>query len=215
MKIIIIICIFLSVISLNGTDMGDISQVQDSCKFKIILWDYPMSEWENMKKLEADSLLNSYEPVYIIKDNYIFKYYWDEQLFLFDQEKMYKEKGDSLRYIGGFLFTMVFKNKIVYHGMYFTFYYSAILNYAGPVIKEYNSCIPNYTVLAIKPTLHPLRDIFRDFSKKDKKEFLKLNKDLYEYFKSTDRLVKGRIDLWKVLAEDSEYMMIKNAPKER
>ncbi|MBN2425274.1 MAG: hypothetical protein JXR46_13680 [Calditrichaceae bacterium] len=215
MKIIISICIFLSVFSLNGTDMADISQAQDSCKFKIIFWHCPMSEFENMQILEADSLLNTYEPFYIIQDKYISKYYWDEQLLLVDMGKIFKETGDNLLPLGDCKFTMILENKIVYHGMFFTIDLAATIDYAGPVIKGYKSCIPNHSVLALKPTLYPLNDIFRDFSKKDKKEFLKLNKDLYEYFKSTDRLFKGKIDLRKVLAEDSEYMMIKNAPKER
>ena len=132
-----------------------------------------------------------------------------------DKDMIYKDTGECFPCFD-LPFSIILGNQIIYHGLT-----SFIPSASGEISKLYKdfpvirglggASDTTIFILAIKPKLDPIFDIFRDYSRKEQKKIL--NEDVYEYFKSTGKLIEGKIDLKKFLEEDAPYILDHKARK--
>jgi len=169
--------------------------------FKIIFWISHVLDMEVLQESTYPELISKFEgKLSILSDKYISKYYWDEQLIEFEEDRMENETGRNFPVIGGGLFSIVLNNRFIYHGLCRMLrspddkYYDS--NY--PTIIEKRSVNPRNRILALKPRYLPMEDIYRDYDEKEQKRIL--NQEVLNYFEKQGKIVRGKIDLEKLLA---------------
>jgi hypothetical protein len=153
----------------------------------------------------------------VLPDNFIIKYYWDEQLLEIDHSSWRKycdEKGMGWY---DFFFTIVLNNKIIYHGIDRTFYPSRWpeqiretmwkydeSNY--PAIKAVNikNEDANTKILVLKPRFYPnpFDGTLRDYDEKEQKKIL--NEEILKYFEKSGKIIRGKKDIQKILGHEKE-----------
>lgn len=204
MKIIFSIAfIFFNILEESNMKISTISKDDP---VKIIFWKISESEFDTLKETGHEKFLEEDKVIYILTDKYISKYYWEEQIFEIEYDKIKEETGEYFPYSYGF-FTIMLNNKILCHGLN-RLTKSARKNkyddYSLPTIVELGSIDSTKMLIALKPYYLPIDDIFREYSKQDQKKLLdELGSEVYNHFKEAGKMVEGKVDLKKILSKES------------
>ena len=180
--------------------------------FEILFWSNENMSIEDLQALTFNQIIAKYSPQYIVSDQFIEKYYWDEQLIEFQCNS---EQGYRCRnhFPGWGFFTIVLNNKIIYHGLERTLL-------PGPALKskhsdserDYPAIVlldckdQENAVLAIQPKLNRLMKTFRNYDGKEKNNLL--NQEVLKYFLKQGKIVRGKIDLETTLSDHHNYEKI-------
>jgi hypothetical protein len=191
-------------------------QVKDNTsgsEYKIFIWDHDVNNMDELQELTYNQLTSKYIPRQTLSSKSVFKYYWDEQLIEFENDKIKDEVGHDFTISEG-LFSIVLDKKVVYHGLNKTGDLSAIKfiydDKGYPALVHLGSMNPKKTILAIQPKYSPLPKILRDYPEIEQKRLL--NQEVFKHFEKQGKIVRGKIDLRNLLKNYyklREYEVIK------
>ncbi|MBN2222500.1 MAG: hypothetical protein JW708_09870 [Vallitaleaceae bacterium] len=109
--------------------------------------------------------------------------------------------------IPGEFFSLVFNNKIVFHGLNRTGFHLASMqeyddsNYPAMISFRYTN--DKNAILALKPKYLQIFNIFRMYSEQDQKRIL--NPEVLEHFEKQGKIIRGTIDLRGLLKDYDSY----------
>ncbi len=170
--------------------MNSIDLNKDKDFFKIIFWDKKIdSDIIDLYKLTFEEIKQQYKPSFILTSKHVIKYYWDEQFLVINLENLEKD-GFIPSYTS--TFTVVFKNKIIFHGLDRTFISSRKLLYNDSSYPTIQFLPSNNNILCIKPQFLPISKTFKFFTEEEKRRII--NKNIYNYFKKIGKIVHGDFD---------------------
>ena len=175
-------------------------KLNDNSNFMLIFWDYNIEDIMDIETLTYRQLISKYIPLEILSDEYIARYYWDEQLIEFENDRIDEDTGRTLMLSVGF-FSMVLDNKIILHGLNRMLDVSTKRNkydnsnYPAIILKRCSN--PGNLILALKPRYKPERSLFRDYDEEEQKRLL--NQEVLKYFEEQGKIVRGKMDLNKLL----------------
>lgn len=165
--------------------------------FMILFWD--SGELDEIKNLTYPQLIEKIKPREILTEDYILKYYWDEQLLEFDLEK-YRNGADSgIIGINCSFFTIVLNKRIIYHGISRMIIPSVMMkgdDSGYPAITNFPKKNKKTTILALTPSFTPF-DTLKDFNVKEQKKIL--NTEVLKYFEKKGKIIRGKKDLNEIL----------------
>ena len=173
-----------------------------SAGFRILFW-RGVKDMKDIKDLTYKQLLSKYRPFEVLSDDYILKYYWDEQVLEID-----RKKGGSLGWIVGSAsqyFSIVLNDMIIYHGISRTILFNwerkdDYSNYPAITFKDTHN--KDIALLVLKPKFLPIFQYFRDYDEKEKKKIL--NKDVLKYFKKQGKIIMGKVNIKKIYGRYDE-----------
>ena len=195
------IVFIILVLTVSRTNSINLEKEIECESFEFILWNYETVDIEEIQKLDYYELFEKCTPRFILTDKYIYKYYWDEQLIEFEDDKLKEETGDNLPISVG-VFTIVLKGKVIYNGICRMIIPARKMKYDDsdyPAVRVLNSANSKNLILALTPRFYPLLYIFRDYPAEEQEKLL--NKDIYYYFKEIGKLVEGKVNLREILAD--------------
>ena len=178
-------------------------------KFKIIFWDSDISDIKVLQKSNYHQLISKFIPIEILTDEYIIKYYWEEQLIEYEYDRIKKDTGEYFIQCGEGLFSIVFDNKFIYHGISRVgLIQSRELKYdysKYPAIVEIKTNTPKTSVLALKPRFYPYWNLLSSYDEKVQKGVIK-NQEILDYFEKQGKIVLGKVDLKKCLGYEDHSL---------
>jgi len=166
--------------------------------FKIIFWGSNVSDMDMLENYSYSQLISKYDPLQILSDKHIVKYYWDEQLIEYDYNKLKEDSGNYFILTLG-LFSIVLKNDIIYHGINRTNMTAVKWKYDDsnyPALIGEGCVHPGSQILVLKPRYLPASFYFKDYDKAEREAIL--NNDVLKYFEDKGKIIRGKIDLKKL-----------------
>jgi len=196
---LITICILTIIITMCDTDDQN---------FMIVFWNpYELGKdkLEDIRNMSYQELNSDYETMSIIIEDCITKYYWDEQIFEVDMKLLSERTGKNFIVGQLGLFSIVLNENIILNGLNRT----VILPTRSPddkkdipVIQRDGTNETDKWHFLLKPRFKEMYLTFKDFNEEEREEFLNKLEPIYGYFNQRGKIVRGTVDLSKLLVDD-------------
>ena len=201
-KSLLFVILSLFIFMATGCVKGEKQLVRNNSaeSFEILFWAYNDTSIEDLQKLTYNQIVKKYTPLVIVNDEFVEKYYWEEQLIEIQYDRLRNERGIYHLPSGGF-FTIAINNQIVCHGInryMFTNKKDEYTDADYPAIVILECKNQKNALIAIQPKSFSALKTFRDFEGEEKKDLL--NQEVLEFFSKQGKIVRGNIDLESLFA---------------